>query len=88
LVRVVSSRFARAVLRLVAVLAITATQLLAQAPVDIASRYFTASDGTRLHALEAMPDSLQKGGPVIAFIPGWSMPAWIWRQQLGVLGST
>ena len=41
-------------------------------------RYFTTSDGVRLHYLEA--------GPVLArdlvFIPGWALPAWIFTPQI------
>ncbi len=46
-------------------------------------RHFTASDGARLHVIEA--GRAAKGRPVIAFIPGWSMPASLWRAQLAGL---
>ena len=46
-------------------------------------RYFAASDGARLHVIEA--GRAAKGRPVIAFIPGWSMPASLWRAQLAGL---
>ncbi len=39
-------------------------------------RYFTASDGVRLHYLE------QGGGRSLLFIPGWTMPAAIWAPQI------
>jgi non-heme chloroperoxidase len=42
------------------------------------SRFFTTSDGVRLHYLEAGPP----GGHLIVFVPGWTMPAWIWKPQL------
>ncbi len=42
------------------------------------SRYFVTSDGVRLHYLEAG----QAGGHTIVFIPGWTMPAWIWQPQI------
>jgi microsomal epoxide hydrolase len=41
-----------------------------------ADRFFTSSDGVRLHYLEA------GGGPTIVFVPGWTMPAWIWAPQI------
>ncbi len=41
-----------------------------------ASRYFTTSDGVRLHFLE------QGAGETLIFIPGWLMPAEIWRRQI------
>jgi len=46
------------------------------AAADIKSGYFTASDGVRLHYLEAGK------GPGMIFVPGWSMPAWIWNAQI------
>lgn len=51
---------------------------------ETASRFFTTSDKVRLHVLEAGPH----GGhvPVIAFVPGWSMPASVFRAQLSALG--
>ena len=47
------------------------------------SRYFATSDGVQLHVLEGGPPR----APVIAFVPGWSMPADIWRFQLEALGA-
>ena len=49
----------------------------------VSSRSFRSSDGVRLNVLEAGADC---SGGVIAFIPGWSMPASLWRFQLGFLG--
>ncbi|MBI3370155.1 MAG: alpha/beta hydrolase [Betaproteobacteria bacterium] len=49
-----------------------------------ASHWFTTSDQVRLHVLEA---GLRDGdSPVVAFVPGWSMPASIFRPQLAALG--
>ncbi len=42
------------------------------------SRFFTTSDGVRLHYLEAGPRTTH----TIVFVPGWTMPAWIWRPQI------
>lgn len=42
------------------------------------SRYFVSSDGVRLHYLEAGP----RLGHTIVFVPGWTMPAWIWQPQM------
>ena len=44
------------------------------------------SDGVRLRVLEAGPQT-PVGTPVIAFVPGWSMPAAIWLHQLTALGT-
>lgn len=40
------------------------------------SDHFTTSDGVELHYLEA------GSGPTLVFVPGWTMPAWIWEAQL------
>ncbi len=40
------------------------------------ARFMTASDGARLHYLEA------GGGRTLVFVPGWSMPGAIWEPQL------
>lgn len=40
------------------------------------SEFFTTSDGVRIHYLEA------GNGPAIVLIPGWTMPADIWENQL------
>lgn len=40
------------------------------------SGFFTTSDGIRIHYIEA-----GSGRPIV-FIPGWTMPAWIWQKQI------
>src|SRR5580698_11091822 len=40
------------------------------------SGFFTTSDGIRIHYLEA-----GSGRPIV-FVPGWTMPAWIWEKQI------
>jgi microsomal epoxide hydrolase len=40
------------------------------------SAFFQTSDGIRIHYLEA-----GSGRPIV-FIPGWTMPAWIWQKQI------
>lgn len=44
----------------------------------VLDREFVTSDGVRLHYLEAGPSR----GHTIVFIPGWTMPAWIWAAQI------
>jgi microsomal epoxide hydrolase len=56
----------------------------AAATPSVTSRELTTSDGVRLHVLEGGAPSAQ---PVVAFVPGWSMPATIWRAQLDALGA-
>jgi non-heme chloroperoxidase len=40
------------------------------------SAFFKTSDGISIHYLEA-----GTGRPIV-FIPGWTMPAWIWQKQI------
>jgi non-heme chloroperoxidase len=40
------------------------------------SDFFQTSDGVRIHYVEA-----GSGRPVV-FIPGWTMPEWIWQKQI------
>jgi non-heme chloroperoxidase len=40
------------------------------------SGFVTTSDGVRIHYVEA------GSGRAIVFIPGWTMPAWIWEKQI------
>jgi non-heme chloroperoxidase len=44
--------------------------------IDVSDHTFTASDGVTLHYLEAGQ------GPTLVFIPGWTMPANIWQNQI------
>ena len=46
------------------------------------SRQFVTSDGVKLHYLDA------GSGPPLVFVPGWTMPAWIWEPQLSYFGET
>lgn len=41
-------------------------------------RWFSTTDGVRLHYLDAGPVT----GHTILFVPGWTMPAWIWGPQI------
>ncbi len=49
---------------------------------EFKSRHFVTSDGVKLHYLEA------GSGPSLVFVPGWTMPAWIWEPQLRYFGAT
>ncbi len=50
----------------------------AQRAATVADRYFVTSDEVRLHYLEAGPST----GHTVVFVPGWTMPAWIWQPQI------
>lgn len=63
----------------------TLAAALHPAPVDLKSTHFTTTDGVRLHVIEA--GKPRPGEPAIAFVPGWSMPASLWRRQLEALGA-
>lgn len=47
-------------------------------PVTVADRSFFTSDHVRLHYLEAGTANAH----TIVFVPGWTMPAWIWQPQI------
>jgi len=51
---------------------VSASSLAAQTK----SGFFKTSDGISIHYLEA-----GTGRPIV-FIPGWTMPAWIWQKQI------
>lgn len=45
------------------------------------SRFFETSDGARLHYFESGP----RAERTVVFVPGWTMPAWIWDAQIAAL---
>lgn len=47
-------------------------------PARAADMALTTSDGVRLHVIEAGPPQAQ----TIVFVPGWTMPAWIFQAQI------
>jgi non-heme chloroperoxidase len=51
---------------------------LGMAPAGAADRYFVTSDGVRLHYAVAGPVT----GETIVFVPGWTMPGWIFEPQI------
>ncbi len=51
---------------------------------EITRRSFQTSDGVTLSFLEAGQDFAGKEKLAIVLVPGWSMPATIWRRQLEV----
>ena len=73
-------RFAFALLTAALLVAAARAQTLP----GVTDRFFQASDGVRLHYLDAGP----KAGHSIVFIPGWTMPAWIWARQIAAFGRT
>lgn len=52
-------------------------------PARAADYYFTASDGAQLHYTETGPTN----APALVFIPGWTMPGWIFTPQLAAFGT-
>jgi non-heme chloroperoxidase len=59
-----------------------AVSVQGQGAPDATSGFFTASDNARLHYLEA------GAGPSIVFVPGWTMPADIWHEQIRAFSKT
>ncbi len=47
-------------------------------PAPVTDHFFMSTDGVRLHYLEAGPVTAH----TLVFIPGWTMPAWIWMPQI------
>jgi microsomal epoxide hydrolase len=52
------------------------------AQTEFRSSHFLSSDGVELHYLEA------GSGPILVFVPGWTMPAEIWEHQIRHFAST
>src|SRR5690606_39251133 len=52
----------------------------------IASRSFHSTDRVRLHVLESRPANASSATVAIVLVPGWSMPASLFRPQLQALG--
>jgi pimeloyl-ACP methyl ester carboxylesterase len=46
------------------------------------SGFVTTPDNIRIHYIEAGTQSAPSSSPSILFIPGWTMPAWIWDSQI------
>ncbi len=74
-------------MRLFSTIILLATSLLigsgaipGQARASAADRFFTTSDGVRLHYVDI--GSSPKGAPVLVFVPGWTMPGWIFQPQM------
>jgi len=50
------------------------------------SGFIATLDGARIHYLEVGLKGAQ--APTILFVPGWTMPAWIWEQQIAHFSKT
>jgi microsomal epoxide hydrolase len=75
---------ARRLLCLLPLLSALALAPVSAAAQTFASRFFTTSDGVRLHYIEA-----GAGNPrTIVFVPGWTMPGWIFEPQLAFFART
>jgi pimeloyl-ACP methyl ester carboxylesterase len=70
---------------LFALLASPAMKAAADLPAGVKIGFVDAGHGVRIHYLEAgTATSSNRGGakPALLFIPGWTMPAWIWEAQI------
>jgi microsomal epoxide hydrolase len=72
----------RTLLTGLAALPATTTAAVAAPAFVGASRSFRTSDGVNLHYIDAMPASGAGSDHVLVFIPGWTMPGWIFSPQL------
>src|ERR1700761_318000 len=52
-------------------------------PRGVTDHFFLSTDGVRLHYLEAGPPAAH----TLVFVPGWTMPAWIFMPQIIALSS-
>lgn len=68
--------------RLGLLLCLFAGQAWAATSATAADRWFTTSDGVRLHYIE------QGAGRTIVLVPGWTMPAWIFQAQIADFSRT
>src|SRR5713101_1792609 len=53
-----------------------------------ADGFITTPDGIKIHYLEARPPAASSNGPTLLFVPGWTMPGWIWEQQIAYFAKT
>jgi len=49
---------------------------------DRQSNFVTTPDNIRIHYIEAGARPASSSAPTLLFIPGWTMPAWIWDPQI------
>src|SRR5687767_11610419 len=49
---------------------------------QLSRRFFQTSDGVKLSFFDAGQNSPGKQNLTVALIPGWTMPATIWRNQI------
>lgn len=75
-------------------LAVITTLLLGAPGVRAADRTLVTSDGVHLHITDVGPTQppakLQsaRSSPVLVFIPGWTMPGWIFKPQIDAFSTT
>jgi non-heme chloroperoxidase len=74
------TRDARVILAMFAALCIVAPTVGASVS---KSGFVNSTDGVKIHYVEAgRPKGASGVQPSILFIPGWTMPAWIWQRQI------
>ena len=81
----------RMILPFIASLLIVVAWSQAGAQTIAADRFLTTSDGVRLHYIDTgSPPGLARNastsragaGPILVFVPGWTMPGWIFQRQV------
>lgn len=50
------------------------------------SGFVTTADGVKIHYLQSGPTNA--AAPAILFIPGWTLPGWIWEKQIDHFSKT
>jgi non-heme chloroperoxidase len=66
----------RLIVILMCIVSVASVMAQAMPPTTTKSGSFKTSDGVSIHYIEA-----GSGRPIV-FIPGWTMPAWIWQKQI------
>jgi microsomal epoxide hydrolase len=67
-----------------AILCLLTLWLAVPAAAQAADRYFNTTDGVRLHYIDAGPPA----APILLFVPGWTMPAWIFQRQIAAFSGS
>ena len=51
-------------------------------PAAAVDRFVSTSDGVRLHVVDVGQAHAAPDAPVLVFVPGWTMPEWIFQPQI------
>ncbi len=68
----------------VSLLSVVVAILMQAAPAAAIDRFVSTSDGIRLHVVDIGPTdpAAKSSASVLVFVPGWTMPEWIFQPQI------